>query len=197
VVRVGGFGGADGLARYLAEAGIDQVIDATHPYAAQISAHAYRATRACGLPLWAVRREPWTAGPGDDWRTYDDWPALAVALLSFRRPLFTLGREPLAHLHEIPPGQHWTIRCLDPHPGQPRARVIADRGPFELDAERALFAREGFDVVISKNSGGDATAAKLAVARERGLPVLMQRRPELPAADRSFADVDALWEALP
>ncbi|MET0330654.1 MAG: cobalt-precorrin-6A reductase [Dyella sp.] len=196
-LRVGGFGGVEGLRRYLEETGMDRVIDATHPYAAQISAHARAATHALGLPLWAIRRPVWLPGIGDDWRMVEDWEAILAAIAGFRRPLFTLGREPLAHLETIPETQHWTIRCLEAQPARARASIIADRGPFALDAERALFAREGFDVIVSKNSGGDATHAKLIVARERGLPVVMLRRPRLPDADRTFESVESLLEALP
>ncbi|MEB2543650.1 cobalt-precorrin-6A reductase [Burkholderia cenocepacia] len=195
-VRVGGFGGAAGLTAYLRDAGIGLVIDATHPYAAQISANAAAATRDAGVPLWAVRRAPWTPQPGDDWRMVDDWAGIEAALAPFRRPLFTLGREPLAHLDAIPPHQFWLVRCLDAHPGNARAQVVAARGPFTLDGERALFALAGIDVVVSKNSGGAATEAKLDVARERGLPVVMLRRPPLPDADRAFDSVRALIDAL-
>ncbi|ERI30230.1 precorrin-6x reductase CbiJ/CobK-like protein, partial [Burkholderia cenocepacia BC7] len=138
----------------------------------------------------------WTPQPGDDWRMVDDWAGIEAALAPFRRPLFTLGREPLAHLDAIPPHQFWLVRCLDTHPGNARAQVVAARGPFTLDGERALFALAGIDVVVSKNSGGAATEAKLDVARERGLPVVMLRRPPLPDADRALDSVPALIDAL-
>ncbi|AJZ63890.1 precorrin-6x reductase CbiJ/CobK family protein [Paraburkholderia fungorum] len=195
-VRVGGFGGSDGMARYIADERIDLVIDATHPYAARISANAVKASDAARVPCWALRREAWLPQAGDDWRMVGDWAELTAALASFKRPLFTLGREPLAHLDEIPLRQFWTIRCLDASETHPRARILATRGPFTLEGERALFSAEAFDVVVSKNSGGSATEAKLEVARERGLPVVMLRRPELPAVDREFANVGDLLEAL-
>ncbi|MBR8301429.1 cobalt-precorrin-6A reductase [Burkholderia dolosa] len=195
-VRVGGFGGAAALAAYLRGAGIGLVIDATHPYAARISANAAAAARDAGVPLWALRRAPWVPRPGDDWRMVDDWAGIEAALAPFRRPLFTLGREPLAHLDAIPPHQFWLVRCLDPHPGNARAQIVAARGPFTLDGERALFALAGIDVVVSKNSGGAATEAKLDVARERRLPVVMLRRPTLPDADRTFDSAAALLDAL-
>ncbi len=195
-VRVGGFGGSEGMARYIEEQRIALVIDATHPYAAQISANAVRASRAARVPCWALRRESWQPQAGDDWRMAGDWAELTAALSSFKRPLFTLGREPLAHLDEIPSHQFWTVRCLDPHEGNARARILATRGPFTLEGERALFAAEAFDVVVSKNSGGSATEAKLEAARERGVPVFMLRRPALPAADREFQRVADLLEAL-
>ncbi|MBU7438330.1 cobalt-precorrin-6A reductase [Paraburkholderia fungorum] len=195
-VRVGGFGGSDGMARYIADERIDLVIDATHPYAARISANAVKASDAARVPCWALRREAWLPQAGDDWRMVGDWAELTAALASFKRPLFTLGREPLAHLDEIPLRQFWTIRCLDASETHPRARILATRGPFTLEGERALFGAEAFDVIVSKNSGGSATEAKLEVARERGLPVVMLRRPELPAVDREFASVADLLEAL-
>ncbi|MBB5546128.1 cobalt-precorrin-6A reductase [Paraburkholderia fungorum] len=195
-VRVGGFGGSEGMARYIADERIDLVIDATHPYAARISANAVKASGAARVPCWALRREAWLPQAGDDWRMVGDWAELTAALASFKRPLFTLGREPLAHLDEIPLRQFWTIRCLDASETHPRARILAARGPFTLEGERALFSGEAFDVVVSKNSGGSATEAKLEVARERGLPVVMLRRPELPAVDREFANVADLLEAL-
>ena len=195
-VRVGGYGGAEGLAAFMAAEGIDLLLDITHPYAAQISANAARAAELSGVPCWALRRPGWQAGGGDDWREVADWAALSTALELFQRPFFTLGREPLAHLQAIPLHQHWTVRCLDDYPGTPRARVIGARGPFNLADERALFAAGQFDVLISKNSGSSATEPKLQVARELGLPVLLLARPPLPAVDRQFSAVEDVWSAL-
>lgn len=195
-VRVGGFGGAEGLAAFIASEGIELLLDLTHPYAAQISQNAARAAEIAGVPCWALRRPGWQPGPGDDWREVDDWQALIRALAPFERPFFTSGREPLAHLHEIPAHQHWTVRCLQAEPATPRAEVIGARGPFSLDEERALFARLRCDVLVSKNSGGGATEPKLQVARELGLPVLLLRRPELPVVTREFAALDVLWQSL-
>jgi len=195
-VRVGGFGGAQGLAGYLREAGIDLLIDATHPYAARISANAAHAAKLSGIPCWALRRPAWSAQPGDDWREVRDWAELTDALRPFRRPLFTLGREPLQHLDEIPPEQFWTLRALEACPGNPRCEVIGARGPFLLEDERALFERRQIDVLISKNSGSGATEPKLQVARERGIPVLVLARPALPDVDRHFTETAALLAAL-
>lgn len=195
-VRVGGYGGAEGLAAFMAAEGIDLLLDITHPYAAQISANAARAAELSGVPCWALRRPGWQAGGGDDWREVADWAALSTALEPYQRPFFTLGREPLAHLQAIPLHQHWTVRCLDDYPGTPRARVIGARGPFNLADERALFAAGQFDVLISKNSGSSATEPKLQVARELGLPVLLLARPPLPAVDQQFSAVEDVWSAL-
>jgi precorrin-6A/cobalt-precorrin-6A reductase len=193
VVRIGGFGGADGLARYLHDERIGLLVDATHPYAAQISANAFTASRAADVPCWALRRPAWQPQQGDDWRMVDTWTELIGAMEPFSRPLFTLGREALAHLGEIPAHQYWTVRCLDAHPGNAQARIIDARGPFTTEGERALFRASQINVVISKNSGGSATEAKLEVARERGMPVIMLRRPDLPSVEREFTrPVDVL-----
>lgn len=195
-VRVGGYGGAEGLAEYLRDAGIDLLIDATHPYAAQISRNAALAARSAGIPCWALRRPAWQAQPGDDWREVEDWAGLIEALAPFERPLFTLGREPLQHLEEIPPHQFWTLRALEACPGNERCEVIGARGPFHLDDERALFERRQIDVLVSKNSGSTATEPKLEVARERAVPVLVLKRPVLPEVDQTFPDPKRLLEAL-
>ncbi|AKA26887.1 cobalt-precorrin-6A reductase [Pseudomonas chlororaphis] len=195
-VRVGGYGGAEGLARFIQEQGIELLLDATHPYAARISQNAATATRLSGIPCWALRRPAWQAQAGDDWREVRDWAELVQALKPFKRPLFTLGREPLQHLQEIPDEQFWTLRALDSYPGNERCEVIGARGPFLIDSERELFERRRIDVLISKNSGSSATEPKLEVARERGVPVLILQRPPLPAVDREFHDVDALLQAL-
>ncbi|WP_250453571.1 cobalt-precorrin-6A reductase [Caballeronia sp. ATUFL_M2_KS44] len=195
-VRVGGFGGVAGLIDYMGANEIALVVDATHPYAAQMSRHAREACTFAGVPLWAVRRPAWQPQPGDDWREAADWNGIVERIAPFHRPLFTLGREPLAHLSDIPASQHWTIRCLDPHEGNARADIVDARGPFDIAGERALFDAARIDVVISKNSGGKATEAKLTVARERRLPVVMLTRPALPAAEREFDDPASARDAL-
>ncbi|WP_336332908.1 cobalt-precorrin-6A reductase [Pseudomonas putida] len=195
-VRVGGFGGAEGLASYLREAGITLLIDATHPYAAQISCNAASAARSAGIPCWALRRPAWQAQAGDDWREVEDWAGLIEALRPFRRPLFTLGREPLQHLDEIPAEQFWTLRALEACPGNERCEVIGARGPFHIEDERALFQRRNIDVLISKNSGSVATEPKLAVARELGVPVLILKRPMLAQVDLVLAHTDDLLARL-
>ena len=195
-VRVGGYGGAEGLARYIRDEGIDLLLDATHPYAAQISQNAALAAAASNIPCWALRRPAWVAQPDDDWREVADWSELVEALATFQRPLFTLGREPLEHLHEIPPEQFWTLRALDVYPGNVRCEVIGARGPFLIDDERMLFAQRRIDVLISKNSGSSATEPKLEVARERGVPVLILKRPTLAQVDREFSTVEDLLESL-
>lgn len=195
-VRVGGFGGADGMASYLREAGITLLVDATHPYAAQISRNAASAARMAGIPCWALRRPAWQAQAGDDWREVEDWVGLIDALKPFRRPLFTLGREPLQHLDEIPAEQFWTLRALEAYAGNSRCEIIGARGPFNIEDERSLFVDRGIDVLISKNSGSVATEPKLEVARELEIPVLILKRPTLPDVDREYDSPVLLTAAL-
>ncbi|WPN47769.1 cobalt-precorrin-6A reductase [Pseudomonas sp. P8_241] len=195
-VHVGGFGGAEGLAQFIRENGVDLLLDATHPYAARISQNAATAARLSGIPLWALRRPAWQPQPGDDWREVCDWAELIETLKPFHRPLFTLGREPLQHLDEIPVEQFWTLRALDVYPGNTRCEVIGARGPFLIDDERALFERRNIDVLISKNSGSSATEPKLEVARERGVPVIVLKRPVLPGVEREFGSVAEILRAM-
>ncbi|MGY4637420.1 cobalt-precorrin-6A reductase [Pseudomonas sp. TE24901] len=195
-VRVGGYGGAEGLARFVRDEGIGLILDATHPYAAQISRNAAEAAQLGGVPCWALRRPAWQPQAGDDWREVSDWASLIESLKPFKRPLFTLGREPLQHLDEIPVEQFWTLRALDVYPGNERCEVIGARGPFLIEDERALFERRGIDVLISKNSGSTATEPKLEVARELGIPVLVLKRPVLAAVDREFTNVAAVLQAI-
>lgn len=195
-VRVGGYGGAEGLAQFIRDERITLLFDATHPYAAQISRNAATAAQLTGIPCWALRRPAWQPQPGDDWREVADWAELITAIVPFHRPLFTLGREPLQHLDEIPAHQFWTLRALDVYPGNERCEIIGARGPFLLEDERALFERRQIDVLISKNSGSTATEPKLDVARELGVPVMVLRRPVLAGVDREFWTVDDVISAL-
>jgi precorrin-6A/cobalt-precorrin-6A reductase len=195
-VRVGGFGGVEGLAAFIKAESVGLIVDATHPYAAQMSRHAAAASAVTNVPCWALRRAPWQPEPGDDWRDASDFASIVERIAQYKNPLWTLGREPLDHLDEIPSWQHWTVRCLDPHEGNARSTIIAARGPFSPDGERALIDQRHTDVLISKNSGGAATEAKLAVARERGLPVVMLKRPPLPSVEREFIDTASLLNAL-
>ena len=195
-VRVGGYGGFEGLAQFVRDEQISLILDATHPYAAQISQNAALAAQLSGVPCWALRRPAWQPQAGDDWREVSDWAELIEALKPFKRPLFTLGREPLQHLEEIPADQFWTLRALDEYPGNERCEVIGARGPFLIEDERALFERRGIDVLISKNSGSTATEPKLEVARELGMPVLVLRRPVLAAVDRELSSPNETLIAL-
>ena len=184
--RIGGFGGAEGLARYLAEAGVTHLVDATHPFAAQMSRHAVAAARQSGVPLIALTRPPWTQGPGDDWRVVADIPA-AVAWLAgpARRVLLALGRMHVAAF-AAQPQHHYLLRFVDAPstpPALPRHHLVVDRGPFTVAGDEALMRAYGIDLVVAKNAGGTGAAAKVHAARALGVPVLMIERPALPSRE--------------
>jgi len=191
-VRVGGFGGADGLAEYLAEHRISAVINATHPFAAQITANAATACARTGTPLLVLRRPPWQARDDDKWTTTPDLPAAAAALTDYAAEavvLLTIGRQGVAAFSAAP--QRFWLRSVDPPDGPlpARAEVILDRGPFTVPDERELMRRLTVDVLVTKNSGGPMTVAKLVAARELGLPVIVVDRPPLPPDMQVVDDV--------
>jgi precorrin-6A/cobalt-precorrin-6A reductase len=179
-VRVGGFGGVDGLVAYLRAEQIDVVVDATHPFAATMPHHASEACRIAEVAGVRVCRPPWTPSSGDRWHSVTDLAAAAVTIESLggRRVFLTTGRQELGPFARL--GDVWfLVRAIEPPDPMPleRATVILDRGPFDVDRERRLLVDHEIDLIVSKNSGGSATAAKLAAARELGLPVVMVDRP--------------------
>lgn len=185
--RIGGFGGVAGLIDYLHAERIALLVDATHPFASQMSAHAAQAAEACGLPRVMLVRPAWEPGPGDRWISVESLAA-AVALVPEvgRRVFLTIGRQEVAAF--APLTDLWCLmRMIDPPlPGTPLppGTVLLERGPFTLAHERALVQTHAIDVLVSKNSGGQATDSKLTAARELGLPVVMVQRPALPAGER-------------
>lgn len=195
--RIGGFGGAEGLATFLRDEGFDALIDATHPFAAQISANARAASAASGVPLLVFSRPAWAPGEGDQWREVATM-ADAVAALGEtpRRVFLTQGRLQLAAFAAAP--QHfYLVRAID-EPDElrllPHHKFISARGPFTLDGERDLMRAEKIEVLVSKNSGGSATAAKLTAARELAIPVILVTRPEAEgAAETSRLDEVLDW----
>jgi precorrin-6A/cobalt-precorrin-6A reductase len=179
--RIGGFGGASGLAHFLATQKIALLIDATHPFAAQISRNAAEAARAVRIPHLAIRRPEWRAQPGDHWIAVPDLPSAAAALgAAPRRVFLTIGQKDLAPFAAAP--QHrYLIRAVDTPPDEllpPQATVITARGPFHEPDEIALLRTHEIECLVTKNSGGSATAAKLAAARALSLPVIMVARAE-------------------
>ncbi len=193
-VRIGGFGGVEGLVGYLHQQGIRFVIDATHPFAAQMGWHAWSACQRASLPLLRLERPPWQPEPGDRWRQVTDWTEAIAYLrwLNAARVFLAIGRQELAHFTGL--DDLWFLIRLvslpDPLPPVRQAEWLLARGPFALDDERALLDRYRIDAIVCKNSGGEATAAKLIAARERGIPVVMLQRPER-APVPSVATVEA------
>lgn len=182
-VRIGGFGGVAGLADWLRAHRVTHLVDATHPFAARMSANALAAAALTGVPLVALVRPPWEPGEGDRWTRVPDLPAAVAALAGpARRVMLAIGRMHLADFAAQP--QHdYLLRLVDPPadpPPLPRHRVVVDRGPFTVDADRALMVDHGTELVVSKNAGGEGARAKLQAARDLGLPVLMIDRPAIP-----------------
>ncbi|XIE79177.1 cobalt-precorrin-6A reductase [Streptomyces sp. SBR177] len=180
-VRIGGFGGPAGLAAWLREHAVDAVIDATHPFAERISFNAAEAAATAHVPLLALRRPGWVPVDGDDWRSVTSLAEAARALDGLGERVFlTTGRMGLAAFADRP--EWFLVRSVDaPDAPMPaRAEVLLDRGPFTLDGERALIREHRVDVLVTKDSGGAATAPKLRAAREAGLPVVVVRRPPVP-----------------
>jgi precorrin-6A/cobalt-precorrin-6A reductase len=177
-VRIGGFGGREALAQWLLEHQVRAVLDATHPFAERISGSAALACRDAGVPLLRVERPGWTERPGDRWTWVEDLYGAARAIESLgERVLLTTGRQGLPAF--AGDERAWfLIRCVDPPnpPLPPRHELILDRGPYTLDGELALIDRHRIDLVVTKDSGGTHTEAKLDAARERGLPVIVVRR---------------------
>jgi len=180
--RIGGFGGVSGLADYIRRERITHVIDATHPFAAEMSRHAVQACAQTGTPLIALERAPWTKAPGDNWIEVADVTAAAAALPESPANVFlAIGRQHIAPFATKP--QHvYTLRFVDP-PEAPlpfAADVIVSRGPFTFDGELEMMRTRGIAWIVARNSGGDGARAKIDAARMLGLPVIMIARPKLP-----------------
>ncbi|MFF3316724.1 cobalt-precorrin-6A reductase [Streptomyces sp. NPDC003035] len=195
-VRIGGFGGADGLAAWVRAHHVDAVIDATHPFAENISFNAARAAATAHVPLLALRRPGWVPVEGDRWHSAASLEEAAALLDGLGERVFlTTGRMGLAAFADC--RQWFLVRSVDaPESPMPdRTEVLLDRGPFTLDGERDLLHRYGIDVLVTKDSGGAATAPKLRAAREAGIPVVIVRRPPVPEGVETAASPEgaAAW----
>jgi precorrin-6A/cobalt-precorrin-6A reductase len=188
--RIGPLADAEDLARLAA--GYDVVVDATHPFAAGISALA----AAAGVPLARLERPPWRERPGDRWTRVPDLAAAARAIPGDARVLLTTGRRDLAAFKDS--AAFFLIRAITapPPPLPARHELLLDRGPYDIREELALIDRHRLDLVVTKDSGGAATEAKLTAARERGLPVIVVDRPPAPAGVPTAASVDELLATL-
>ncbi|WP_328432448.1 MULTISPECIES: cobalt-precorrin-6A reductase [unclassified Streptomyces] len=190
-VRVGGFGGAAGLADWMREQHVDALVDATHPFAETITANGARAAAASGVSSVVLRRPGWRPGPEDRWHLVTSLSAAADALPRFgSRAFLTTGRLGLsafAHLADM----HFVVRSVEPPepPVPPHTEVLLARGPFTVADETTLLREYLIDVLVTKDSGGEATAAKLTAARQLGLPVVVVRRPPLPRGVSAVSDV--------
>ena len=196
--RTGGFGGIAGLEAYLRNNSISHVVDATHPFAAQMSRHAVAACSAVGVPLIALTRPAWQPHAGDDWRHVPDIAGAVDALSGpMCRVLLAIGRQ---HLESFAahPQHHYVLRLVDAPaepPPLPSHTVIVSRGPFSLAGDTALMRKHGIDVVVAKNAGGSGASAKLEAARNLHIPIVMIARPELPPRSEVYS-VDAVLQWL-
>ncbi|MEH2069034.1 MAG: cobalt-precorrin-6A reductase [Nostoc sp.] len=191
-LRVGGFGGVAGLASYLEVMQIDLLIDATHPFASQISWNAVSAATKVGVPHLMLIRPPWQKVSDDRWIEVDSVTAAAAVLQNQAQRVFlTVGRQELAafaHLKEI----WFLMRTIDPPAPDtlvPQGMLLCDRGPFTLNNEREILIHHNIDTIVSKNSGGNATYAKIIAARELEVKVVMVNRPAIPPVNY-VTDVD-------
>jgi precorrin-6A/cobalt-precorrin-6A reductase len=195
-VRVGGFGGAEGLRHYLKENAIDVLLDVTHPYAATISRNAFEAVQTTAIQLLRFERAAWTMVDGDKWTPVVSLTEAASVLPSASKVFITTGRKDLAPFlsREDISG---VIRTVEP-PAETLPqhwRVILDRPPHNLANELTLFQSEGFTHIISKNAGGNATRAKLDAARQLGLTIIMVQRPFKPSCE-TFTNIQPLIKRL-
>lgn len=182
--RMGGFGGVVGLVAFLRQRAIHAVIDATHPFADTMGWNAAQACEQAQVPLLRLERPAWQPEPGDQWRLVDDWNQAIDQLeqQQARRVLLALGRQEIAAFAGL--DQMWFLlrMVMPPQPLPPfaAAEVLLERGPFDLDHERALLAQHAIDTIVCRNSGGTATSAKLIAAREQKIRVILRRRPSRP-----------------
>lgn len=181
--RVGGFGGAEGLAAYLRSEAITHVVDATHPFAAQMSRNAIAGCAAASVPLCGFERPPWQAGEGDQWSHVADVAAAVAALPQAPARVFlAIGKQNLA-MFAAKSQHHYLLRLVDAPESAlplPNCTVEIARGPFDEAGDLALMQRHGTTHIVAKNAGGNGAAAKLAAARRLELPIVMIDRPELP-----------------
>ncbi len=197
-MRVGGFGGVDGLRQYLRNEKITHVIDATHPFAAQMSAHAVTACKAEGVALCAFEREAWTPGPEDHWTRVADIAAAVEALPKAPTRVFlAIGRQNL-QAFAARPEHFYLLRLVDAAPNPlpfPQAEAVIARGPFTEAGDRALLETHRIHLIVAKNSGGEGARAKLDAARALDLPVILIDRPAIPARPVS-GTIDAVLDWL-
>ena len=200
-IHSGGFSsaetdGAQGMADFCREQDISLVVDATHPYAKEISENAATASQMADIPCWRLDRPGWQSDDYPDWQDYDSLEDLVPCLRQFKTPFLSIGQSALKVAHLRPDHQTWIVRSARPFQDLEGVIQIIAIGPFSLEEERTLMETHGGDVLVAKNSGGTRVAAKMKAAVELGIPVFVQRRPDLPAADRTLSSVDEMIDAI-
>ncbi len=193
--RIGGFGGVTGLVDELQQSGYGLLVNATHPFAVRMSRHATAAASIAGIAHLRLLRPPWQARPGDCWHEVDDLAAAARRLdeLGRRRVFLSIGRMEIGAFADVP-GAEYVLRSIEAPASLPLdgATVLRGRGPFSVEAELSLLRDHCVDVLVTRNSGGHATEAKLVAARQLGIPVVMVRRPDAPPVEHAATVTEAL-----
>lgn len=187
-MRIGGFGGAEGLSEWLSANDIRAVLDATHPFASRITRNASEACLATSVPYAMYRRPPWRKQPGDTWLPVRDLDHAAELVPTVgSRAFLTIGRQAVPAFDRVK-NVSFLVRSIDPPSGPlpPHSQLLLARGPFDVEAEVDLMRTHGIDVVITKNSGGGQTYAKIAAARQLSIPVIVVERPPVPEAVEAF-----------
>lgn len=200
-IHIGGFSsdgtnGSQGLSDYCQLHDIDLLIDATHPYAVDISVNAVTAAKMVEVPCWRYSRPGWDESKYPNWHHYDQWADLAPQIESYRRPFFTIGASILQHSDQRPEHQQWVMRSATKLKSIEGITQIHAIGPFYYEDELTLMQQHKIDALISKDSGCSRVAEKLDAALTLNIPVYVQRRPELAQADQSFDHIDDLVDAI-
>ena len=200
-IRQGGFSddkidGITGMADTIRTEQINVVIDATHPYAAQISHHAMSACEREAIPYWRLQRPGWEADQLGNHQWFNDLEELFILLTSFKRPFMALGQSIVKQIDKRPPHQHWIIRSVQSLPPSPHYTAIKGIGPFAYHSEVELMRSHQVDALVCKNSGSELVAAKLRAAQFLNLPIFVQRRPQISTTGPTFKDVDEIISAL-
>lgn len=200
-IHVGGFSnddqdGINGLADYCQHQAINLLIDATHPFADEISSNAVTAAAQVDISCWRFSRPSWDKSKYDNWHDYTDWDDLAPQLENFRRPFFTIGSSILEHVEQRPEHQQWLIRSARELPEIEGVIQINAIGPFDYQDELEVMEEYEVDALVSKDSGGNHMVEKLDAALSLEIPVFVQSRPALDGASRSFDQVDTLIKAV-
>jgi precorrin-6A/cobalt-precorrin-6A reductase len=200
-VHSGGFSnenmdGKTGLANFCINNKIDLLVDATHPYATEISKNAALATQSIKIPCWRFNRPGWNAEKYPNWHDYSEFSDLLPQISHFRRPFLSIGVSALKYADKKPKNQIWLVRSAKPFHDQHGIIQINAIGPFDLNDEIKLMEDFSIDALVSKNSGCSRVLAKLDAAVHLGIPVFVQRRPELSVVERNFGEITSLVDAI-
>jgi precorrin-6A/cobalt-precorrin-6A reductase len=200
-VHSGGFSnenmdGKTGLANFCIEKQIDLLVDATHPYATEISENAASTIQAIKIPCWRFNRPGWNAKKYPNWHDYSEFTDLLPQIAHFSRPFLSIGISALKYTKYRPTHQQWVVRSARPFDDQAGIIQINAIGPFDLNDEIKLMKNHSIDALISKNSGCNRVSAKMDAAAQLGIPVFVQRRPELALVDQSFGEITSLVDAI-